>query len=155
MPSSVKDRFANSYEPVYMLVKNKRYWFDLDAVRIPHQYPDDVARRIRQDKKDGIMPFAKDNKQGIAWRRDLLPKYAKGSKFQQKYGEPWDRFGKNTKKSQKFITPDQSKETQEKTGWQEGSGRIRSFFDNYGGETNPKGKNPGDIWRLPQGRNSP
>ena len=35
MPSSVKDRFANSYEPVFMLVKNKRYWFDLDAVRIP------------------------------------------------------------------------------------------------------------------------
>ena len=37
MPSSVKDRFANKFEPVFMLVKNKKYWFDLDAVRIPHQ----------------------------------------------------------------------------------------------------------------------
>ena len=36
MPSSVKDRFANSYEPVFMLVKNKRYFFDLDAVRVAH-----------------------------------------------------------------------------------------------------------------------
>lgn len=36
MPSSVKDRFANSYEPVFMLTKNKKYWFDLDAVRKPH-----------------------------------------------------------------------------------------------------------------------
>ena len=35
MPSSVKDRFANKYENVYMLVKNKKYWFDLDAVRVP------------------------------------------------------------------------------------------------------------------------
>jgi DNA modification methylase len=35
MPSSVKDRFTNAYEPVFMLVKNKKYYFDLDAVRIP------------------------------------------------------------------------------------------------------------------------
>jgi len=39
MPSSVKDRFTNAYEPVFMLVKNKKYWFDLDAVRVPHKTP--------------------------------------------------------------------------------------------------------------------
>ena len=33
MPSSVKDRLTNKYEPVFMLVKNKKYWYDLDAVR--------------------------------------------------------------------------------------------------------------------------
>jgi len=37
MPSSVTDRFSNKYEPVYMLVKSKKYWFDLDAVRVPHK----------------------------------------------------------------------------------------------------------------------
>jgi len=37
MPSSVKDRFTNAYEPVFMLVKSKKYWFDLDAVRVPHK----------------------------------------------------------------------------------------------------------------------
>ena len=36
MPSSVRDAFSNKYEPVYMLVKSKKYWFDLDAVRVPH-----------------------------------------------------------------------------------------------------------------------
>jgi len=36
MPCPAQDRFANTYEPVFMLVKNKQYWFDLDAVRIPH-----------------------------------------------------------------------------------------------------------------------
>ncbi len=35
MPSSVRDRFSNKYEPIFMLVKNKRYWFDLDAVIVP------------------------------------------------------------------------------------------------------------------------
>ena len=37
MPSSVADRFSNKYEPVYMLVKSKKYLFDLDAVRVPHK----------------------------------------------------------------------------------------------------------------------
>jgi len=37
MPSSVKDRFTNAYEPVFLLVKNKNYWFDLDAVRAPYK----------------------------------------------------------------------------------------------------------------------
>ena len=36
MPSSVTDRFSNAYEPVFMLTKSKKYWFDLDAVRAPH-----------------------------------------------------------------------------------------------------------------------
>ena len=36
MPSSARDRFTNKYEPVYMLVKNQKYWFDLDAVRAPY-----------------------------------------------------------------------------------------------------------------------
>ena len=35
MPSSAKDRFTNSYEPVFMLTKSDKYWFDLDAVRVP------------------------------------------------------------------------------------------------------------------------
>jgi DNA modification methylase len=35
MPSSVKDRFTNTYEPIFMLVKNKHYYFDLDTIREP------------------------------------------------------------------------------------------------------------------------
>ena len=37
MPESVKDRFTNTYEPIFMLVKSKKYWFDLDTVRVPHK----------------------------------------------------------------------------------------------------------------------
>ena len=35
MPSSVRDRFSCTYEFVFLLVKEPRYWFDLDAVREP------------------------------------------------------------------------------------------------------------------------
>ncbi|MHA1248767.1 MAG: DNA-methyltransferase [Candidatus Helarchaeota archaeon] len=37
LPDSVKDRFTRAYEPIFMLVKNKKYWFDLDAVRVEYE----------------------------------------------------------------------------------------------------------------------
>ena len=35
MPTSVKDRFNMTFEYLYHFVKNKKYYFNLDAVRIP------------------------------------------------------------------------------------------------------------------------
>jgi DNA modification methylase len=35
MPSSVKDRLANRWEPVFLLTRSPHYFFDLDAIRIP------------------------------------------------------------------------------------------------------------------------
>lgn len=37
MPSSVRDRFACAHEYVYVFAKSDRYYFDLDAVRVPHR----------------------------------------------------------------------------------------------------------------------
>jgi DNA modification methylase len=36
MPSSVQDRLTNSFEFVFHLVKSRRYFYDLDAIREPH-----------------------------------------------------------------------------------------------------------------------
>ena len=36
VPSSVADRLANTYDLVYFLVRERHYFFDLDAVRVPH-----------------------------------------------------------------------------------------------------------------------
>ena len=205
MPSSVKDRFANSYEPVFMLVKQSRpqyyyntktglmadrkpkvlkegidwdwkeieehisenganigehnkepyknnnphllrldkkkigklkktsywksldYWFDLDAVRKPHQYPEDVARRIRQDKEDGIMPFAKDNKNGIAWRRDI-----KNPTQGPEYKGKWKDNQEYMNKLQQRINDARAK----------GTPHDLAICD-------PRGKNPGDVWTIP------
>jgi len=56
MPSSVKDRFSNSYEPVFMLVKSKKYNFDLDAVRVKtvEPYSEKRARRPETSKRKAI-----------------------------------------------------------------------------------------------------
>ena len=35
IPASVKDRFNSMYEHVYHFVQSKKYYFDLDAVKVP------------------------------------------------------------------------------------------------------------------------
>lgn len=37
MPSSVADRLTLTYEVVYFLVRSRRYFFDIDAIREPHR----------------------------------------------------------------------------------------------------------------------
>lgn len=37
MPTSVRDRLACTYEIVYLAVKSPKYYFDLDAIRVPHR----------------------------------------------------------------------------------------------------------------------
>jgi len=46
MPSSVGDRLNNTWEPVFLLAKSDRYYFNLDAIRVPHT-TDDAVERIR------------------------------------------------------------------------------------------------------------
>ncbi|MHA1225205.1 MAG: DNA-methyltransferase [Candidatus Hodarchaeales archaeon] len=39
MPSSVKDRFSNKWEYLFLFSKNKKYYFDLDLIREPYIKP--------------------------------------------------------------------------------------------------------------------
>jgi len=39
LPSSAKDRFTNKWEYVFFFVKSKKYYFDLDSVRVPLKLP--------------------------------------------------------------------------------------------------------------------
>lgn len=37
VPSSVKDRLANKHEPIFLLVKSPKYYFNLDAIRVSQE----------------------------------------------------------------------------------------------------------------------
>jgi DNA modification methylase len=43
MPASVRDRLSCSWEVVYFLVRSPQYYFDLDAIRVPHR---SASRRL-------------------------------------------------------------------------------------------------------------
>jgi hypothetical protein len=52
MPESVTDRLASTWEPLYLLTRSRRYFFDLDAIREPHggatpPKPSESARRYQ------------------------------------------------------------------------------------------------------------
>ena len=60
MPHGVSDRLSNSYDVVYFLTRGPRYFFDLDAVRLPHR---SAGRR----RRDGIYP--PDRASAPLWRQ--------------------------------------------------------------------------------------
>ncbi len=43
MPESVTDRLSNRHEHLFMFSKSRRYWFDLDPIREPHESTPDRA----------------------------------------------------------------------------------------------------------------
>lgn len=47
MPTSVSDRLSCTHEVVYFFVRDKHYFFDLDAVRIPHVGKGQRSRQIK------------------------------------------------------------------------------------------------------------
>ncbi|MBT2233202.1 site-specific DNA-methyltransferase [Nonomuraea sp. NEAU-A123] len=47
MPQSVLDRVSTRHEMIFLLVKQRRYWFDLDAIREPYTGDRPLSRRAR------------------------------------------------------------------------------------------------------------
>ena len=51
MPCSVTDRLNNTYEHIFHFVKNKEYYYDLDAIRVPPKNGFDYIKKL-SDKDD-------------------------------------------------------------------------------------------------------
>jgi len=66
MPSSVKDRLTQTYEHIFHFVKNRKYYYELDAIREEHS-----TSSFKRAGKTGIVPFnlrvrdAKRGKKGL------------------------------------------------------------------------------------------
>lgn len=65
MPDSAKDRLANTYEFVFLLTKRPRYWFDLDAIRVPHVVKDRKPRPMPAQNLTQRHLAATDN---VGWK---------------------------------------------------------------------------------------
>ena len=134
MPSSVKDRFSNSYEPVFMLVKNKKYWFDLDAVRKPHAQSgiERLQRGVSDHHKysglSGMGGGGGLNDPRPNTRETKIPK-----ELAESFGSPRARYHRDKTQSENYK-----------------AGGMRNAPEP--GETNAfnmKGKNPGDVVSVP------
>lgn len=56
MPESVTDRFSKKHEFFFFMVKNEKYYFDLDAIKDTHKATEvEIKRQKRIDKEQGYM----------------------------------------------------------------------------------------------------
>ena len=94
MPSSVKDRLSNGYEFIFFFTKQKRYFFNLDAVRVPVKFPKDVARRMYQDKQANVNPFNKGTDAARHTKQDMAHNRI-GTYSDPLYTKPLNPLGKN------------------------------------------------------------
>lgn len=53
MPASVTDRLMASWEPLYLLVRSRQYFFDLDPIRAPHRTERRARRRGPEPRRPG------------------------------------------------------------------------------------------------------
>lgn len=124
MPSSVKDRLTCAYEHVFLLVKARRYYFDLDAIRKPHS-----ASTIQRITQPNVM-----NQPG-------------GDKQRELRGEG----GGNASRSADMVKS-LARNYEKLTKHDIAVGRIGNFSYTdplHTKEYHPQGKNPGDLWRIP------
>jgi DNA modification methylase len=170
MPSSVKDRFTNAYEPVFMLVKNNKpvYYYN-------------TKTGLMQTKK----PLGIHGKEGIDWDWEEVPVYEKDeNKKQDMAGNPTyvgfnARWQGKTKTKRKKVSNwrsldywfdlDAVRVPYSESGKQRRKYVLSKFGSNpnnpmgklskglKGGsepiflpeEPHPLGKNPGDLWTIP------
>lgn len=79
MPSSVLDRLTNKYEQVFFFVKSKKYFFDIDSIRVPFE--------TEENRPDGIIRdriYEYDSKQKKIKRQFNTKEGTKGIIFEKK-----------------------------------------------------------------------
>ena len=129
MPSSVKDRLSNSYEYVFMFVKNRKYYFDLDSIREPHQTP--VQAMNQTTKISSEMAESMNSPRARIYRET--------KKDQQNCDFEYRDDLYNTK----FDAMSQGMRLTHRLASARAAGRDHDTALNH-----PSGKNPGDVWRI-------
>jgi len=149
LPSSAKDRFTNKWEYIFFFVKSKKYYFDLDAVRVPL-------------KKTNYKPFNYRVREAIMGR--LNQKFGSMYSASEEEKARYDRHGVRVYNSKytldMYLSPQDpiylkqklvrvaSREVAKELfpNDQEKQQEIVNFVhDHY---SNPKGANPGDVHQV-------
>ena len=121
MPESVRDRLNCRYELVFLLVKSRHYWFDLDPIRMPHA-------TVRPQRQPGV-PVA-GRHPGDGNRGGTRPASGRPGGRQPGAGRP------NGSRPPKY-----GPHAREIIG-------ARRYGNNRRSRGHPNGRNPGDVWSI-------
>ncbi|MGH3303872.1 MAG: DNA-methyltransferase [Streptosporangiaceae bacterium] len=125
MPESVGDRLNCRYELIFLLVRSRRYWFDLDPIRVPHASARPRCPAVPRvgagpQRRPGPSPSGRHPGDGkhSGSRPGSTPR--PGDTRRLKYGSH----------TREVIA-------------------ARRYGDSRSGRAHPNGRNPGDVWSIP------
>jgi site-specific DNA-methyltransferase (cytosine-N4-specific) len=121
MPESVRDRLNCRYELVFLLVKSRHYWFDLDPIRMPHA-------TVRPQRQSGMPPNGRHP--GDVNRSGTRPRRCDPSGTCPGVGRPGgSRPPKYGPHAREIIS-------------------ARRYGTSRHNRGHPNGRNPGDVWSI-------
>lgn len=140
MPLSMADRVTPKYEMVFHFVKQPRYWYDLDPIRVPFS-PATVLRMSQQslDQQEGGPKDYGGSQSQLRARRNLAKKFLKpvgASKKGAPPGSAVDRAARVKTLEAPALAPARG-------------GHLRPAPEpGEEGAFHPLGANPGDVWTI-------
>jgi len=150
LPESVKDRLTETWESIFFFVKNRRYYFDLDAIRKPHN--EGSKKRAIRGASGSRFEAAKDAFIGEphhAWERRNHIGY---DRMEEKIAAGKTKLNPLGKNPGDLI---QTRGSEEFNLAYVGSPQLDSLPNNMrtdptrsGHGTHEGGKNPGDYWSI-------
>jgi DNA modification methylase len=139
MPESVRDRLNCRYELIFLLVRSRHYWFDLDPIRVPHTTarPRCRAGGGNDDVGGGV---GGDAGEGVGVGADVAVRlYRTGpTRHTRQRGGRHPGDGKHSGSRPPKYGP----HTREVIA-------ARRYGEGRGGRAHPNGRNPGDVWPIP------
>ena len=173
LPESCKDRFARAYEPIFMLVKSKKYFFNLDAVREPlksftEQRKCDMERIIKYGKFLNPVTLGYDSKflknpSALAGSFNYRVREAKkgyfgkiGVRASEEEMKKYDEQGRLIKhdiavgriENTKFGDHLENAQPEGRSHFLTGKALHNWYKERGLPEGNILGKNPGDVWTI-------
>lgn len=150
MPQSTTDRFTNKWEPIFFFAKERKYYFNLDAVR--EKLITEVKKtKIRKD--DGIQSTFRD----FVKKNDHTSKYSKESnggrlgKYRSDLRKQNNTLGADGKPKQTYKDFNAKWQEQINSGKygddKENRARVVGYMNSTQGG-NANGKNPGDVFNI-------
>lgn len=158
MPSSVKDRLANSHEYIFHLVKQQRYYYDLDSIREPHQSANGNKRfniRVRDAQRGRLEQKWGDQYAATEGEVSSYNEAEYGGKFAEVTPETAEQFNSPRARTQRQAS------IQEKIGdAHQGKSTAGLYDPERLSFYHEKGKNPGDVIqpyndKMPHGEDNP
>lgn len=90
LPQPVRDRFTNTWDHMLLFVKQPRYWFNLDAVRVPHRTK--FKRPIKVDPVRSRLPASgptRGKNPGDCWQAPIDTQSSEATAPPPDVGDLW------------------------------------------------------------------